>query len=757
MVSKFTKIKSIVVIFFSIALSITPLNPFRVVQQTVNPDEGVVCAAANIDYDAALQQLINVSGSSSTVAQLKSNQLEVINLLYTYLENNMGSFNPNAQIFFDTDSPLRNQFRDSILKPYLIALSNDIQTNNINESNIKSNLTNFACGGFFAMDLGTDFILSHPGFTAELDEDLTLGSFDVFQPAITSILGQIQDCFNSDLTNVTCIEPDPVNSTALIFNRTVRPSSTNFKLAGGDYTSSCRSEVSGILNNLNVGGLLTVGSTIPVATTTGSTTGGEYDYTTLGSGISCVNNYGNCPGGYNLLERTISSQLFDTITRNKLQESLELSYGNDYANICVKQSFSDVIVRWMAFSEFNNAGICKVNEPNPSCQNIESVASTTGFQDRLFAVPRYCPVGWNPQRAPNRLNFTVGFVSGCCPSGYKFVNTSEQSAVEALQAGVCCKIPNSGVTPGIYIVEGVDPSQKGCYTSDKQIIYSADKLNQADEIAYDTLDEALKAMVGANMIIGVKVVGGKFVPSVDATTEVGSDIIKPQFGLGMGVGYPSGSITVAPQKLAPKKCASNFGCFLDNTDTLRSIQQGGVNVFDQPANVGLKCERCFSPGEPINVDAATSTLNICDPSQTDSTRSVPLCNGSVIDTIACLGGANSASQSASAGGVDSENYNLCCNCRAQGGVWTGIGCTDTTPSGLITGLIRIVYGVMGGVALIMLIYAGIMYQTGNEANVKKARELIIRTVTGLIVLTFSILILRIIGINILDILPAGSI
>jgi len=50
-----------------------------------------------------------------------------------------------------------------------------------------------------------------------------------------------------------------------------------------------------------------------------------------------------------------------------------------------------------------------------------------------------------------------------------------------------------------------------------------------------------------------------------------------------------------------------------------------------------------------------------------------------------------------------------------------------------------------------------MYQTGDEARIKAARESIIKTLTGLAVLVFSILILRIIGINILDVLPVGSV
>jgi hypothetical protein len=64
---------------------------------------------------------------------------------------------------------------------------------------------------------------------------------------------------------------------------------------------------------------------------------------------------------------------------------------------------------------------------------------------------------------------------------------------------------------------------------------------------------------------------------------------------------------------------------------------------------------------------------------------------------------------------------------------------------------------MGGVALIQLILAGIAYQQGNEEKIKEARNKVLATLTGIAVLVFSVLILRIIGVNILDVIPDGLI
>ncbi|MDQ6985449.1 MAG: hypothetical protein Q9M91_06875 [Candidatus Dojkabacteria bacterium] len=100
---------------------------------------------------------------------------------------------------------------------------------------------------------------------------------------------------------------------------------------------------------------------------------------------------------------------------------------------------------------------------------------------------------------------------------------------------------------------------------------------------------------------------------------------------------------------------------------------------------------------------------------------------------------------------------LCNNCIEQGGIWIAIGCLDVTPLGIVTGMIRIAFGVMGGVALIQLILAGLMYQSGQEAKITEAREKFFATLAGLAVLVFSVVILRIIGINVLDVIPDGSI
>ncbi len=85
--------------------------------------------------------------------------------------------------------------------------------------------------------------------------------------------------------------------------------------------------------------------------------------------------------------------------------------------------------------------------------------------------------------------------------------------------------------------------------------------------------------------------------------------------------------------------------------------------------------------------------------------------------------------------------------------WTAIGCVSTSVSGVFTTLVRIALGVMGGVVLLRMIYLGYLYQTGDTGKIKEARAGIISTIAGIIVVVFSIVILRVIGVNILNIVP----
>ena len=101
----------------------------------------------------------------------------------------------------------------------------------------------------------------------------------------------------------------------------------------------------------------------------------------------------------------------------------------------------------------------------------------------------------------------------------------------------------------------------------------------------------------------------------------------------------------------------------------------------------------------------------------------------------------------------SEREN-CISCSLdKGGVWTSIGCYNGNISSFISHLLEIGISLAGGISLLCIMFAAFQMQTssGNAEKVKKAQELLTNCITGLMVIIFSVLILKIIGVDILRI------
>lgn len=94
------------------------------------------------------------------------------------------------------------------------------------------------------------------------------------------------------------------------------------------------------------------------------------------------------------------------------------------------------------------------------------------------------------------------------------------------------------------------------------------------------------------------------------------------------------------------------------------------------------------------------------------------------------------------------------NTNQAAGIWTSVGCvygnlgTFIQESVLGWGI-----GLAGGVSMLCIMYAAFMMQTsrGNAETIKKAQQLMTSCITGLMLIIFSVLILRVIGVSILKI------
>lgn len=105
--------------------------------------------------------------------------------------------------------------------------------------------------------------------------------------------------------------------------------------------------------------------------------------------------------------------------------------------------------------------------------------------------------------------------------------------------------------------------------------------------------------------------------------------------------------------------------------------------------------------------------------------------------------------------TSTDEQTACSNCiKDGGGIWSGIGCLSTDIPTLVKDkILGVGLGFAGMFALLCIIYAAFRLQTsqGNPEKIKKAQELLTSCIMGLMLIIFSVFILRLIGVDILKI------
>lgn len=99
-------------------------------------------------------------------------------------------------------------------------------------------------------------------------------------------------------------------------------------------------------------------------------------------------------------------------------------------------------------------------------------------------------------------------------------------------------------------------------------------------------------------------------------------------------------------------------------------------------------------------------------------------------------------------------------CEGGKGIDTAIGCINVldSPEAFLGDILKWAVGVGGGIAFLLIIYASFMIMTsaGNPERLKAGQELLTSAISGLILLIFSIFILKFIGVDILKIPGFGQ-
>ena len=96
------------------------------------------------------------------------------------------------------------------------------------------------------------------------------------------------------------------------------------------------------------------------------------------------------------------------------------------------------------------------------------------------------------------------------------------------------------------------------------------------------------------------------------------------------------------------------------------------------------------------------------------------------------------------------------------GVSTAIGCVpvlnNDSGTSFMAFILRWAIGIGGGIAFLLIVYAGFMIMTasGNPERLKAGQELLTSAISGIILLIFSVFILNVIGVKILQIPGFGQ-
>lgn len=100
----------------------------------------------------------------------------------------------------------------------------------------------------------------------------------------------------------------------------------------------------------------------------------------------------------------------------------------------------------------------------------------------------------------------------------------------------------------------------------------------------------------------------------------------------------------------------------------------------------------------------------------------------------------------------------CESCAAIEGVWTAIGCIPATQSGLFSKIFTLGLSMAGGIAFLLILFGGfqILTSAGNPEQLNEGRELVSSAVAGLLLIIFSVFLLRLVGYDILRIPGFGA-
>lgn len=102
-----------------------------------------------------------------------------------------------------------------------------------------------------------------------------------------------------------------------------------------------------------------------------------------------------------------------------------------------------------------------------------------------------------------------------------------------------------------------------------------------------------------------------------------------------------------------------------------------------------------------------------------------------------------------------DNWKACMNCIDQGNrSWTPIGCVSTNTVGFVQAILSFLLPLVGGLAFLGIIYGGFLLLTssGDALRISHGKSIFMGSIGALLLIVFSIFLLKLIGFEILGIL-----
>lgn len=209
-----------------------------------------------------------------------------------------------------------------------------------------------------------------------------------------------------------------------------------------------------------------------------------------------------------------------------------------------------------------------------------------------------------------------------------------------------------------------------------------------------------------------------------------------------------------------------------NRDLYVEIKEGGTKLKNNSfcgVSTGSKDARaifyvsrlCGAPDEVMTIDVYAEDV---DTGACDAVSVAHFCAGFPFTT---KGGGEKCSFSGTIGSsnpcksiADNDSRGLCEKCLSKEAgksgskyAYTALGCLPVTPGPLAGTVLKIGIMLGGSAAILFIIFGGasLMFSAGDPQKVQQAKEVIVSAVSGLMLILFSLVILRVIGVDILGI------